>query len=63
MNLFFFLANKNNCFLLFPSAEKYIQEFIRDLISKSVGIIVSHPLDVIAIRMMAQFVGDETKYT
>lgn len=45
------------------SAEKYIQEFIRDLISKSVGIIVSHPLDVIAIRMMAQFVGDETKYT
>ncbi|XP_051163277.1 mitochondrial carrier homolog 2-like [Leptopilina boulardi] len=43
-------------------AEKYIQDFIRALISTTVGIIVSHPLDVIAIRMMAQFVGGETKY-
>lgn len=43
-------------------AEKYIQDFLRDLISRAVGIIVSHPLDVISLRMMAQFVGGETKY-
>ncbi|KAG6797713.1 mitochondrial carrier 2 isoform X1 [Apis mellifera caucasica] len=42
--------------------KKYIYEFIRDLISRMIGIIVSHPLDVIALRMMAQFVGGETKY-
>ncbi|XP_015171611.1 PREDICTED: mitochondrial carrier homolog 2-like [Polistes dominula] len=39
-----------------------IHELIRDLISRMVGIIVSHPLDVIMLRMMAQFVGGETKY-
>lgn len=42
--------------------KKCIYEFIRDLISRMIGIIVSHPLDVIALRMMAQFVGGETKY-
>ncbi|CAK9797728.1 Mitochondrial carrier homolog 2 [Anthophora quadrimaculata] len=42
--------------------KKCIYEFIRDLISRMIGIIVSHPLDVIAVRMMAQFVGRETKY-
>ncbi|KAK2575052.1 hypothetical protein KPH14_008792 [Odynerus spinipes] len=39
-----------------------IHEFLRDLISKMVGIVVSHPLDVVMLRMMAQFVGGETKY-
>ncbi|KAI4480106.1 hypothetical protein M0804_010467 [Polistes exclamans] len=39
-----------------------INELIRDVISRMVGIIVSHPLDVIMLRMMAQFVGGETKY-
>lgn len=42
--------------------KKCIYEFIRDLISRMIGIIVSHPLDVIALRMMAQFVGGETRY-
>ncbi|OAD62091.1 Mitochondrial carrier like protein 2 [Eufriesea mexicana] len=42
--------------------KKCIYEFIRDLISRMIGIIISHPLDVIALRMMAQFVGGETKY-
>lgn len=42
--------------------KKCIYELIRDLISRIVGIIISHPLDVIAVRMMAQFVGGETKY-
>ncbi|XP_076245757.1 mitochondrial carrier homolog 2 isoform X1 [Calliopsis andreniformis] len=51
----------------YPSKEssrikKSIYEFVRDLISKMIAIIVSHPLDVIALRMMAQFVGGETKY-
>ncbi|KAF7396039.1 hypothetical protein HZH68_010089 [Vespula germanica] len=39
-----------------------IHELIRDLLSRMMGIIVSHPLDVIMLRMMAQFVGGETKY-
>ncbi|KAG7211280.1 hypothetical protein KM043_010585 [Ampulex compressa] len=43
--------------------KRHIQECIRDLITKMVGIIVSHPFDVIMIRMMAQFVGRETKYS
>ncbi|XP_053971517.1 mitochondrial carrier homolog 2-like [Hylaeus volcanicus] len=42
--------------------KSYIFEFIRDLISKTTAIIVSHPLNVIALRMIAQFVGKETKY-
>ncbi|XP_076760855.1 mitochondrial carrier homolog 2 [Xylocopa sonorina] len=42
--------------------KKCIYELIRDLISRVIGIIVSHPLDVITLRMMAQFVGRETKY-
>ncbi|XP_035732410.1 mitochondrial carrier homolog 2-like [Vespa mandarinia] len=41
---------------------KCIHELIRDLLSRMVGIIVSHPLDVIMLRMMAQFVGGEMKY-
>ncbi|KZC04846.1 Mitochondrial carrier like protein 2 [Dufourea novaeangliae] len=40
----------------------FIYDLIRDLISRMVAIIVSHPLDVIAVRMMAQFVGKETQY-
>ncbi|XP_076169783.1 mitochondrial carrier homolog 2 isoform X2 [Ptiloglossa arizonensis] len=44
------------------SCRKYVLEFIRDLISRTIAIIVTHPLDVIALRMMAQFVGRETKY-
>ena len=39
-----------------------VYEFLRDLVSKMIAIIISHPLDVIALRMMAQFVGGETKY-
>lgn len=42
--------------------KKCIYEFIRDLISRMIGIIISHPLEVIAVRIMAQFVGGETKY-
>lgn len=42
--------------------KKCINEIIRDVISRTVAIIVSHPLEVISLRMMAQFVGGETKY-
>ncbi|CAG5081519.1 Similar to MTCH2: Mitochondrial carrier homolog 2 (Pongo abelii) [Cotesia congregata] len=35
----------------------YIREFLKDSICKVAGIVACHPLDVIAIRMMAQFVG------
>lgn len=40
----------------------YIREFIKDVICRIAGIIASHPLDVITLRAMAQFVGGETKY-
>ncbi|XP_012257319.2 mitochondrial carrier homolog 2-like isoform X2 [Athalia rosae] len=40
-----------------------INELVRDLASRIVAIIASHPFDVITLRMMAQFVGGETKYT
>jgi len=39
-----------------------MNEIIRDVISRTVAIIVSHPLEVISLRMMAQFVGGETRY-
>lgn len=42
--------------------KRYVQEFFKNLISRTVGIILSHPFDVISVRMMAQFVGGETKY-
>lgn len=32
------------------------------MIGRVVGIILSHPFDVISVRMMAQFVGGETRY-
>lgn len=49
-------------FLLFCRRKKCISEIIRDVISRTVAIIVSHPLEVISLRMMAQFVGGETRY-
>lgn len=42
--------------------KKCIRELTKDTISRVVAIVVSHPLEVIALRMMAQFVGGETKY-
>jgi len=39
-----------------------MRELIRDVISRTVAIVVSHPLEVISLKMMAQFVGGETKY-
>ncbi|XP_072744635.1 mitochondrial carrier homolog 2 [Anoplolepis gracilipes] len=43
--------------------KKCIREIIRDVISRTIAIVVSHPLEVISLRMMAQFVGGETKYS
>lgn len=40
----------------------YIRELVKDITCRVAGIIISHPLDVITIRTMAQFVGGETKY-
>nr|XP_012223507.1 PREDICTED: mitochondrial carrier homolog 2-like [Linepithema humile]XP_012223508.1 PREDICTED: mitochondrial carrier homolog 2-like [Linepithema humile]XP_012223509.1 PREDICTED: mitochondrial carrier homolog 2-like [Linepithema humile]XP_012223512.1 PREDICTED: mitochondrial carrier homolog 2-like [Linepithema humile]XP_012223513.1 PREDICTED: mitochondrial carrier homolog 2-like [Linepithema humile]XP_012223514.1 PREDICTED: mitochondrial carrier homolog 2-like [Linepithema humile] len=40
-----------------------IRELTRDVISRTVAIVVSHPLEIISLRMMAQFVGGETKYS
>ncbi|XP_076225695.1 mitochondrial carrier homolog 2 isoform X2 [Nomia melanderi] len=40
----------------------FIYELIQSLSCRMVAIVASHPFDVISIRMMAQFVGRETKY-
>ncbi|EZA60416.1 Mitochondrial carrier-like protein [Ooceraea biroi] len=43
--------------------KKCMYEIIRDVISRAVAIVMSHPLEVVSLRMMAQFVGRETKYS
>lgn len=48
---------KQNC-----SRAKFIRNLKKDLISRVSAVIISHPFHVITIRMMAQFVGHETKY-
>lgn len=40
----------------------FIRNTRKDVISRFTAIIVSHPFHVITVRMMAQFVGGETKY-
>lgn len=42
--------------------KKFIRTLKRDLISRISAIVICHPFHVIALRMMAQFVGKETKY-
>lgn len=54
------IANIN--FLIFYRRKRCMNEIIKDVISRTAAIIVSHPLEVISLRMMAQFVGGETKY-
>lgn len=43
--------------------ETFIKSVKRDLANRIATIIVSHPFHVITIRMMAQFVGRETRYS
>jgi short subunit fatty acids transporter len=49
-------------FIFLCRDEHYMQEFLKNLVGRTAGLIVTHPLDVICVRMMAQFVGRETKY-
>lgn len=44
------------------SWDKFLFKMVKELCSIMVGVIVSHPLEVVSLRMMAQFVGRETKY-
>lgn len=39
-----------------------VRQLSRDIVLHTSGIVVSHPLHVVSIRMMAQFVGKEVKY-
>lgn len=48
-------------YLLFRR-KRYWNDLLRDIASRMVAVIVCHPLDVISVRMMAQFVGGEAKY-
>lgn len=41
----------------------YIDEFLKVVKGRSVAVIVSHPFHVCAVRCMAQYIGQETKYT
>lgn len=43
--------------------EVFLKNLKRDLSNRVATIIVSHPFHVITIRMMAQFVGREVKYS
>lgn len=43
--------------------EAFIRSVKRDFANRVATIIVSHPFHVITIRMMAQFIGRETKYS
>ncbi|GFG32428.1 hypothetical protein Cfor_02528 [Coptotermes formosanus] len=40
----------------------FITDVSRDVVCRTVAIVASQPFTVIAVRMMAQFVGGETKY-
>lgn len=42
--------------------QKFFNDLKRDLFSRTGAIIICQPFHVITIRMMAQFVGNETKY-
>lgn len=42
--------------------KRYETKLKRDVITHTAGAIISSPFHVISIRMMAQFVGKETKY-
>lgn len=43
--------------------DRYIKTLTKEVISRFTAIIFSQPFHVITIRMMAQFVGGEAKYT
>lgn len=40
----------------------FLKTVKKEFISRTAAIIISHPFHVITIRMMAQFIGRETKY-
>ena len=40
----------------------FITDLSRDVVCRTVAIVASQPFSVIAVRMMAQFVGGENKY-
>ncbi|XP_011314223.1 mitochondrial carrier homolog 2-like [Fopius arisanus] len=42
--------------------EIYLRELAKGIACRIIGIVASHPLDVITLRTMAQFVGGENKY-
>lgn len=44
------------------STARFLKNLKRDLILHASGVIITHPFQVISIRMMAQFVGRETIY-
>lgn len=42
--------------------QKFAKELVKDIAGHTVAVITSHPFQVIAVRMMAEFVGRETKH-
>lgn len=43
--------------------ERYVVQLKRDLFLHTTGIVISQPFHVVSVRMMAQYVGRETKYS
>lgn len=48
--------------LFFRSRKIFLDNLSVDLIAHTAGVIVSHPFQVICVRMMAEFVGGEDRY-
>lgn len=42
--------------------DRYVKTLTKEVVSRFTAIVFSQPFHVITIRMMAQFVGGETKY-
>ena len=40
----------------------FVRDLSRDVVCRTAAIVASQPFTVIAVRMMAQFVGGENKY-
>lgn len=46
-----------------PTLNSFIQKNLREVRCQSWGILISHPFQVMALRSMAQFIGQEQKYS
>lgn len=46
----------------FCRRHKFVKDFIKELAGRTAAVITSHPFQVVAGRMMAEFIGGDGKY-